>query len=157
MPRKLIHATICEIIKDGKLLLQFKAAGKFGEGKWNGPGGKLRLGETPEEGVVREVLEETGLNIQNPRLNGLIDFYFGEKAEPDWTTYIFHVTDFNGDIRANDEGELRWFKISEIPYEQMWQDDKHWLPAFLEGKRVKGTFWFNEEGTELLRYDLTVG
>ncbi len=157
MPRKMIHATICEIIKDGKLLLQYKAAGKFGEGKWNGPGGKLKPDETPTEGVIREVREETGLTIHNPALNGLIDFYFGDKLEPDWITYIFHVTDFDGELRANDEGELHWFKINEIPYYQMWQDDQHWLPEFLEGKKVKGTFWFNEDGTELLRYDLTVG
>jgi len=156
MPRKLIHATICEIIKDGKLLLQYKAAGKFGEGKWNGPGGKLKPNETPTEGVIREVNEETGLTIHKPELNGLIDFYFGEKPEPDWITYIFHVTDFDGELRANDEGELCWFKINEIPYDQMWQDDQHWLPAFLEGKKVKGTFRFDEEGKELLRYDLTV-
>lgn len=153
----MIHATICEIIKDDKLLLQYKAAGKFGEGKWNGPGGKLKPEETPTEGVIREIREETGLTIQNPDLNGSINFYFGEKPEPDWITYIFLVTDFIGALRANDEGELRWFKISEIPYDHMWQDDQHWLPAFLEGKKVKGTFYFNEEGTELLRYDLTVG
>ena len=57
----MITATICEIIKDGRLLLQRKAKGRFGEGKWNGPGGKIKPEETPDEGVIREVKEETGL------------------------------------------------------------------------------------------------
>ncbi len=149
-------ATICEIIKDGKLLLQYKAAGRFGEGKWNGPGGKIKPNETPEMGVTREIREETGLTILNPRLNGVIDFYFGEKTEPDWVAYVFLVTDFTGDLVANDEGELRWFSIDEIPYADMWQDDAHWLPAFIDGRKVKGSFWYNATGTELLRHNLTI-
>ncbi|MFH1179504.1 MAG: 8-oxo-dGTP diphosphatase [Candidatus Bathyarchaeota archaeon] len=152
----MIRATICEIIKDDKLLLQHKAAGKFGEGKWNGPGGKLKPDETPEEGVIREVREETGLTVLDPRLNGLIDFYFGEKTEPDWSTYIFRVTEYTGELNANDEGELRWFSFKDIPYTQMWQDDQHWLPAFLEGKKVKGAFWFNTDGAELIRHELRI-
>ena len=152
----MIRATICEIISDNKILLQYKAAGKFGEGKWNGPGGKIKPDETPVQGVIREVQEETGLTILDPVLNGLIDFYFGEKPEPDWTTYIFRVTEFKGEISPNDEGELRWFKIEDIPYDDMWQDDVYWLPAFIEGKKVEGTFWFNEAGTELVRHELRV-
>jgi mutator protein MutT len=151
---KLIRATICEIIRDGNILLQYKAAGKFGEGKWNGPGGKIRPEETPMEGVIREVQEETGLTVLDPILNGLIDFYFGDKSKPDWTTYIFLVTKFKGKLKPSEEGELRWFKIDEIPYEKMWQDDEYWLPAFIEGKKVKGKFWFNENGTRLIRYEL---
>jgi len=153
---KLIRATICEIIQDGKILLQYKAAGKFGEGKWNGPGGKIKPDETPVEGVIREVKEETGLTILDPVLNGLIDFYFGEKPEPDWITYIFRVTEFEGKIIPNDEGELRWFRVEDIPYEDMWQDDAYWLPAFIEGKQLEGTFWFNAAGTELIRHKLHV-
>lgn len=152
----MIQATICEIIKDEKILLQYKAEGKFGEGKWNGPGGKIKPEETPLEGVIREVQEETGLTIIEPELNGLIDFYFGEKPEPDWKTYVFRVTKFTGKLKPNDEGELRWFKIDDIPYGNMWQDDVHWLPSFILGKKVKGTFWFNEEGTEVLRYKLNI-
>lgn len=149
-------ATICEIIYGGKILLQYKAAGKFGEGKWNGPGGKIRPDETPLEGVIREVREETGLTIIDPEMNGLIDFYFGEKDKPDWITYIFRVTEFSGELKPNDEGELRWFNVDDIPYEDMWLDDEHWLPAFISGKTINGTFWFNEEGTQLMRYELDI-
>ena len=151
-----MQATICEIIKDKQILLQHKSAGRFGEGKWNGPGGKLKPDELPVEGVKREVLEETGLTILDPVLCGEIDFYFGEKDNPDWVTYVFKVTEFTGSLTPNDEGELQWFNTSEIPYEEMWQDDEYWLPALINGKRFKGTFWFNEEGTELFRHSLRV-
>jgi len=56
-----VEATLCEIVHGGRLLLQRKSAGRFGEGKWNGPGGKVQPGETPLECVVREVRDETGL------------------------------------------------------------------------------------------------
>ncbi len=105
-----MRATICEIIHKDKLLLQLKSAGKFGEGKWNGPGGKFIQDETPLDGVIREVQEETGLTILDPKLLGFIDFYFGEKTKPDWTTYIFKVTEYTGELRASEEGILRWFR-----------------------------------------------
>jgi 8-oxo-dGTP pyrophosphatase MutT (NUDIX family) len=152
----LIRATICEIVKEDKILLQLKKAGKFGEGKWNGPGGKILFQESPREGVIREVYEETGLTLLNPALNGWIDFYFGEKSEPDWITYIFLATEFKGEIYASDEGELKWFKIKDIPYEKMWKDDQYWLPAFLKGKKIRGTFWFDHGGLNLIRHQLTI-
>ncbi len=149
-----MRATICEIIKDNRILLQHKALGRFGEGKWNGPGGKLKQDETPTQGVIREVSEETGLTILDPALIGEIDFYFGEKPEPDWETYIFRASKYSGVLTPSDEGELRWFNLDEIPYSDMWQDDEYWLPALIEGKRFNGTFWFNEDGTELMRHRL---
>lgn len=151
-----MRATICEIIKDNKILLQKKSAGRFGEGKWNGPGGKLKPNETPTKGVIREVLEETGLTILNPCLKGEIDFYFGEKSEPDWITYIFYVSEFTGVMKPNDEGELKWFDLSKVPYDEMWQDDEYWLPELIEGKKFSGAFWYNEDGAELIRHKLEV-
>jgi 8-oxo-dGTP diphosphatase len=150
----LIIATICEITQDDKLLLQLKAEGKFGEGKWNGPGGKVKEGETPEQCVIREVQEETGLTIKEPKLRGILDFYFGEKEAPDWIAYIYHVTDFEGKLTPNEEGKLRWFNYEDIPYDEMWQDDLYWLPPMLMGHSFKGTFWFNEEGSKLIRHHL---
>ena len=152
----MLTATICEIIHDDKLLLQRKAAGRVGEGKWNGPGGKIKPGETPEQGVIREVKEETGLTIHDPELLGNIDFYFGEKEAPDWITYVYLVTEFHGELNPNEEGELGWFTTKDIPYREMWADDIHWLPSLLEGKRVNGTFWYDEEGVKLVRHELKV-
>ena len=153
----MIRATLCQILRDGQLLLLRKNPGLFGEGKWNGLGGKLLSGERPEEGVVREVLEETGLKIQAFTYHGVLDFYFGEKQEPDWVVHVFSSRDFTGEPNMiSEEGILKWFTFENIPYDQMWQDDGHWLPLLLEGEKFKGRFLFSEDGSELLDHELTV-
>jgi len=150
-----IHAALCQVIRDGRLLLLLKNPGRFGGEKWNGPGGKLLPGESPEEGVVREVEEETGLRLRSVALHGVLDFYFGEKPEPDWVVHVFSSSDFDGEARdVSDEGILRWFGLDEIPYERMWQDDAVWLPLLLEGRRFSGRFLFTEDGSRLLDHEL---
>ena len=151
-----VEATLCEIIHGGRLLLQRKSAGRFGEGKWNGPGGKVQPGETPLECVVREVREETGLTVSSLTERGVVDFYFGEKPEPDWVVHIYTTSTFSGEPRESDEGELRWFTLDEIPYGEMWMDDTHWLPVLLKGKRFRGVFIYDVDGTRLLRHRLDV-
>jgi len=148
------HATVTIIIDNDKVLLQKKTQGRFGEGKWNGPGGKLKPGETPEECAMREVKEETGLRVRDVRLHGALKHYFGDVDEPTWVVYQFAATDYKGDIKESEEGELRWFPVDEIPYEEMWQDDEHWLPLLLEGKRFEGEFHFNKDATQLLDYSI---
>ena len=61
------------------LLLQRKSRGRFGEGKWNAPGGKLENEEDPLEGVIREVFEETGLRVSSLYHHGVLKHYFGQK------------------------------------------------------------------------------
>ena len=152
-----VRATLCQIIRNGCLLLLHKNPGRFGEGKWNGAGGKLLPGESPEHGVVREVEEETGLRLKSVTLHGVLDFFFGEKPEPDWVVHVFSSSDFDGEPKeASEEGVLNWFRFDEIPYDRMWQDDEHWLPLLLEGKRFTGWFLFSEDGSELLEHELKV-
>lgn len=150
-----VEATLCAIIRDGRILLQRKAAGRFGEGKWNGAGGKLEPGEDPVDGVIREVLEETGLRIREPRCHGVLDHYFGDRVTPAWSVHIFSATEFEGDPVGGEEGELRWFPLEEIPYGEMWEDDLHWLPLLLEGRDFEGVFYFNEDASRLLDFRLS--
>ena len=149
-----IGATLCEIVHEGKLLLQRKRRGRFGEGRWNGPGGKLNLGESPEDGCRREVFEETGVRLGKLVYHGVLRHFFGEVEEPDWAVHIFSTTEINGDIKENEEGELRWFSLKQIPYKEMWQDDSYWLPLVIEGKMFEGEFYFNDDGSRLLRHRL---
>ena len=149
------EATLLTIVKDGQILLQRKSVGRFGEGKWNGAGGKLKPGEDPADGVIREVLEETGLRIAEPRRHGLLDHYFGDRSAAAWSVHIFSVTDFEGEPVGGEEGELRWFPVEEIPYGEMWEDDLHWLPLLLEGRDFDGAFYFNEDASRLLDFKLS--
>ena len=110
-----INATLCQIIREDSLLL-LKDPGRFGEGKWNGAGGKLVPSESPEHGVVREVEEETGLMLRSVTMHGVLDFYFGEKPEPDWVVHVVSSSDFSGEpLEVSEEGALRWFRFDEVP------------------------------------------
>lgn len=137
---------LCYIINDtGKVLLQYKRRG-FGVGKWNGPGGKVEPGETLEQSAVREVKEETGLDVKNLKKIAELEFYFNGREEWNMVTHAYVAKDFSGEIQASDEGELKWFKIEELPFNEMWDDDIYWLKDALAGKFVKGKFYFDHNG-----------
>jgi 8-oxo-dGTP diphosphatase len=150
-----IEGTICLIRKNGRLLLQERALGRFGGGKWDCPGGKLRPGESPEECIVREVAEETGLRIGSPMFHGSFSVYFGQR-ELDWIVHVFSASRFAGRLQASAEGVLRWFPEDQLPYEQMWPSDKHWLPATLAGHRFQATFLFDEKAERLLNHAVDI-
>jgi mutator protein MutT len=134
---------LCYIINhQDEILLQYKRKG-FGVGKWNGPGGKVELGETSEQAVIREVKEETGLDIKNLKKMAELEFYFINKEEWNQAVHVYVTKDFTGDMQASDEGELKWFKINEIPYDKMWDDDPYWLPNILAGEFMKMKFYFD--------------
>jgi len=132
-----------------------KATGLFGGGKWNGLGGKIGAGESPEQACIREVLEESGLQISNLRYHGVLKFWFGRASEP-IIVYVFSTRSFEGQPREGREGILRWIDFDEIPYEEMWEDDRYWLPVLMEGKHFNGEFHFNDEGNTLLRHKLEI-
>jgi len=137
---------VCYIINNkNQVLLQKKARG-FGAGKWNGPGGKIENGETPEEGTIREVKEETNLDIRNLKKAGKIEFIFTENYDSNNYTYIFVCKDYEGNPKDMGEGELRWYNILEIPLEKMWDDDKYWLLQVLKGEKVSKRFYFDKNG-----------
>ncbi len=113
---KRVLATMC-YIDDGENFLMLKRTKKkndIHEGLTISVGGKFEAGESPEDCVIREVKEETNLNITKPRLRGIISFplFDGEK---DWYTYVFTADNFSGTLTKNcNEGDLVWVKKSEI-------------------------------------------
>jgi len=129
-----------------------KANGLFGEGKWNAPGGKLMIGEPPEKGAAREMNEETGLSVRVLRFHGILNFYLGDAKEIDQTVFVFSCRKSSGKMRNSREGELQWFPLREIPYEEMWQDDKVWLSLVIEDKNFIGDFNFTADYKELVTY-----
>ena len=145
---------LCYLINNqGEVLLQFKRRG-FGVGKWNGPGGKVEPGETLEQAVVREVKEETGLVVSRPERMTELEFVFENRGEWDNLTHVYAAKNFSGELVAGEEGELKWFKISALPFKEMWDDDPHWLPEVLAGEFMKMKFYFDSEG-KLLKFEHT--
>ncbi|MDI6855418.1 MAG: 8-oxo-dGTP diphosphatase [Candidatus Thermoplasmatota archaeon] len=150
-------ATLCYIKKDNKILLQKKSKGLFGSGKWNAPGGKLKENELPEKCAVREVFEETGLRVNKLEKIGKLIFYTDENETPCWIVYVFLTTDFSRKLKNNYfEGELKWFDEDNLPYDEMWEDDRIWVPLLLKRKKFVGRFYFSEKFEKMIDYKIDV-
>lgn len=149
MSNKLLTLVVIE--KDGRVLLGMKKRG-FGTGRWNGFGGKVETNESLLEAAKRETLEESGIEIIELDEKGVIEFEFKGKPEI-LEVHIFKATNWQGEPQETEEMRPKWFNITEIPYKEMWIDDKCWLPLFLEGKKFKGRFLF-DENDQVLNYEL---
>jgi 8-oxo-dGTP diphosphatase len=157
-PPETIRAVICYIKKDDRFLLLLKVSGKFGGGFWNAPGGKIQDGESSATAARREVLEETGLSTSDLVKIGFLEFFFGPgKQKPDWTAEVFLTTEFSGNLRESEEGKLQWFSQDDLPMNQMWQDDRYWLPILIHARKFRGRFQFSKDSKELLYYDVEEG
>jgi len=131
--------TLCYIEKDEKYLMlhRVKKENDCNKDKWIGVGGKLEAGESPEECLLREVKEETGLTLTSYRFRGLITFVSDE-----WGTeymHLFTADAYEGELpekglEACDEGELVWVPKSEIESLKLWEGDKIFLRLLNERK-----------------------
>lgn len=145
--KKVKILTLCLVHQPPRLLLGMKKRG-FGTGRWNGFGGKVAEGEAIEDAAKRELFEEVGIRAERLDRVGIIDFEF--RGEPEiLQVHIFKTGSFVGEPRESEEMKPRWFGIDEIPYREMWPDDIHWLPLFLDGKKFRGKFLFSGHDTIL--------
>jgi len=107
-------------------------------GKWNGLGGKIERGESPEECVIREVREESGLKIHQPELRGIMTFP-DFKDQEDWLVFLFVAHDFEGELIESPEGRLEWIPDDDVFGLTLWEGDKYFLtwlktPEFFSAK-----------------------
>ncbi len=143
-------ATLCLAERGDKILLGFKKR-SFGAGRWNGFGGKVLEGENIEATARREFKEESGLNAVTMHKVGVLDFDSPEKFHME--VHVFRVTEFSGEPEETEEMRPQWFARTDVPYDEMWPDDRYWLPLFFEGKRFEGSFRFGE-GDKVLDYSI---
>ena len=124
MPEQLV--TLCFIVQDGRVLLMRKKRG-IGAGKINAPGGKVDPEEAPLAAAIRETEEEICVTPVDPQLRGQLWFYF--KDGPTLRCLVYLAGAFHGEPRETHEA---------LPYDEMWEDDRLWLPMLLAGQRFEG-------------------
>ncbi len=147
--------TLCFLLNKNEILLAMKKRG-FGIDKWNGVGGKVQQDETKEMAAIRETKEEIGVHVEPDDLCkvGDITFYFNGK--PDWNqqVFIYTIEKWTGDPVESEEMMPQWFEKTALPFDNMWIDDRHWVPLMLSGKKLKGEFCFNEDGSTIEKFEV---
>ena len=152
--------TLCFVLDGTRILLGMKKRG-FGAGKWNGFGGKVDLGETVEEAARRELTEEVGIIAQDISKRAQFDF-MSENVDSDpriLRVSVYLVSGYTGSPEETEEMRPQWFEYGEVPYSDMWPDDEYWLPRFILGEELVGTFWFDDldaSDAKMLRHEIKV-
>ncbi len=145
------HATLCFLVKEheGKITetLLGKKQLRLGVGKWNGAGGHVEEGESPDTANIRETREELGVRPLYPRKVAEVAFYWPEKPENEQCVHVYLATRWDGDPKESDElADLRWFPASGIPLKDMWEADRLWLSRVLAGELVYAWFTYHADG-----------
>ncbi|MEK7465733.1 MAG: 8-oxo-dGTP diphosphatase [Patescibacteria group bacterium] len=139
----MFDVTLCFLTRPNEVLLAIKKRG-FGAGKWNGIGGKVIPDETIPAAACREIQEEIGVIVRKEDLEsrGTIEFFFPHKPEWNQRLHIFFVKSWELEPQESEEMRPLWYAHDQIPYNEMWVDDFHWLPRVLAGKSIRATFRF---------------
>ena len=121
------NTTLCYLERDGQYLMlhRVKKSHDVNHGKWIGVGGKFEFQESPEDCLLREVREETGLTLKSWRYRGIVTFlYNDDEAE---YMHLFTADGWTGTLRDCAEGELRWVPRDEVGKLNLWEGDRIFL------------------------------
>ena len=123
----MINTTLCYIEQDGKYLMlhRIKKEKDVNRDKWIGIGGKFEDKESPEDCVLREALEETGLTLEKIKYRGIVTFV-SDRYETEWM-HLFTSDQFSGKIKDCDEGVLEWIEKDALYSLPLWEGDKIFL------------------------------
>jgi 8-oxo-dGTP diphosphatase len=121
------NTTLCYLEQDGCLLMlhRVKKVNDENQDKWIGVGGKLEDKESPEDCLLREVREETGLELERWRYRGLVTFV-SDKWETEYM-HLYTADRFSGEMKECDEGNLEWVPRAQVESLPLWEGDKIFL------------------------------
>ena len=149
----MILSTVCYIEKEGKYLMlhRTKKQNDINKEKWLGIGGKFEDKESPEDCIIREVKEETGLILNSVKLRGMLTF-INTICETEYI-YIFTSDDFTGNLIECNEGDLQWVEKDKVTSLNLWEGDKIIIEKIKENSPFF-TIKYKYDGDTLLHYDL---
>ena len=142
--------TLCYIENNDCYLMLHRTKKKkdVNKDKWIGVGGHAEGNETPQECLLREVKEETGLSLTSYKFRGLITFISDEyEAE---MMCLFKADGYTGELITCDEGELEWVKKSDVPQLPTWEGDAQFLKLLLEDEKRFFAMKLRYEGERLV-------
>jgi 8-oxo-dGTP pyrophosphatase MutT (NUDIX family) len=142
-----------------EICLAMKKRG-FGVGRWNGVGGKLNPGESIEQAAIREAYEEIGVKISSEddlKKTAELEFLFADPQKSNWNqlVHVYFCKKWEGEPVESEEMKPEWFRVSEIPFKNMWPDDPFWLPKVIAGNFVEASFTFGD-GDAILKQRVDV-
>ena len=130
--------TLCYIEKDGRYLMlhRTKKRNDINADKWIGVGGHFEEGESPEDCLLREVYEETGLTLTSWKLRGIVTFSAKLSKELWETEYMFLYTAdrYTGTLRECSEGMLEWIEKPQVYGLPIWEGDRLFFRLLEEGR-----------------------
>ena len=147
-----MRGTLMFVIGDGEALLIRKKRG-LGAGKINAPGGKIDPGETALEAAIRETQEEVGVTPLDPEERGELSFQFLDGLR--LHVRVFVSTRWTDEARESDEAIPLWTRLDAMPYDEMWADDRVWVPELLADRRFTLRALF--DGDTMLDHSIEVG
>ena len=134
------RATLVYLLHGESVLLIRKLRG-HGAGKVNAPGGRVEAGESVEACAIREVAEEVGVRVQALELRARLRYEDPEEGLA-MEGFAFVSSEFQGTPARTAEADPFWCRTDEIPYHEMWENDRIWLPRVLYGECLRADFRF---------------
>ncbi len=131
--------TVAFFVRNDEVLLGFKKRG-FGQGYYVGIGGKVDEGESIDQGIIREIQEEIEVTVkpENLKKSGVVNFYFPQIPDESWNmeVHAYLINSWKGEPQETSEIKPSWYKKDNMPYDQMWDDARLWIPQVLSGMAV---------------------
>ena len=117
------NTTLCYLEKEDAWLMlhRVKKKNDINQDKWIGIGGHFEEGESPDDCLKRECLEETGITLNSWQIRGIVTFIYGDITEH---MFLYTSEDFSGELSECDEGELTWVKKKDVPDLPIWEGDR---------------------------------
>ena len=146
-------ATLGIVLRGQFVLLGEKKKGEIGTGVLSGPGGKLDPGESLEECLIRETREELYIELDPSSLElvAVIDFYAA--GELDFSVYVYRAALLTGEIRETADMIPAWYPLTNLPFDRMYEADRHWLPKAARGEKFRANVYYRSRARDFDRIE----